>query len=73
MLCFQVADLREFEEFVDIFPDSDSLHLYQSALQKLEQDGVPYRWASQWHTTQLNLNWRFSLDFQNQALSESTK
>jgi len=45
--CFQVADLREFEEFVDIFPDSDSLPLYQSALQKLEQDGIPYRWASQ--------------------------
>ncbi|GFG34953.1 hypothetical protein Cfor_08592 [Coptotermes formosanus] len=39
----EVADLREFEEFVDIFPDSDSLPLYQSALQKLEQDGIPYR------------------------------
>jgi hypothetical protein len=39
----EVADLREFEEFVDIFPDSDSLPLYQSALQKLEQDSVPYR------------------------------
>jgi hypothetical protein len=56
MLCLQVADLREFEEFVDIFPDSDSLPLYQSALQKLEQDGIPYRWASQLLTAQLNLN-----------------
>jgi hypothetical protein len=38
-----VADLKEFEEFVDIFPDSDSLQLYQSALKKLERGGIPYR------------------------------
>jgi hypothetical protein len=38
-----VADLKEFEEFVDIFPDADSVPLYQSALKKLEQGGIPYR------------------------------
>jgi hypothetical protein len=38
-----VADLREFEEFVDTFPDSYSLPLYQSALRRLEETGIPYR------------------------------
>ncbi|PSN51935.1 Mitoguardin [Blattella germanica] len=38
-----VADLREFEEFAEIFPDSDSLLLYQSALKKMEEGGIPYR------------------------------
>ncbi|GLH10188.1 Mitoguardin [Gryllus bimaculatus] len=40
---YQVADLREFEEFADIFPDFDSLPLYQAALRQLEDSGVPYR------------------------------
>lgn len=39
----QVADLREFEEFAEIFPDYDNLPLYQSALKQLEESGVPYR------------------------------
>lgn len=39
----EVADLKEFEEFVDILPDADSLPLYQSALRKMEQGGIPYR------------------------------
>ncbi|XP_069687516.1 mitoguardin isoform X2 [Periplaneta americana] len=39
----EVADLREFEEFADIFPDSENLPLYQSALKKLEEGGIPYR------------------------------
>ncbi|XP_049830433.1 mitoguardin [Schistocerca gregaria] len=39
----EVADLREFEEFVDIFPDIGSLALYQSATKQFEESGIPYR------------------------------
>ena len=40
---FQVADLREFEEFADVFPDAESLVLYQSAVKKVEEASIPYR------------------------------
>ncbi|KAJ9574967.1 hypothetical protein L9F63_007857, partial [Diploptera punctata] len=36
----EVADLREFEEFVDVFPDAESLILYQSAVKKVEEGTV---------------------------------
>lgn len=39
----QVADLREFEEFSEFFPDLESLPLYQSALRHLEGGGIPCR------------------------------
>ncbi|XP_022919156.2 mitoguardin [Onthophagus taurus] len=39
----QVADLREFEEFTEIFPDLESLPLYQAALRQLENGGIPCR------------------------------
>lgn len=39
----QVADLREFEEFTEFFPDLESLPLYQSALRHLENGGIPCR------------------------------
>ncbi|XP_054281997.1 mitoguardin-like [Macrosteles quadrilineatus] len=39
----QVADLREFEEFVDLCTDTDQLPLYQSALRQFEDVGIPYR------------------------------
>lgn len=38
-----VADLREFEEFTEIFPDVELLPLYQTALRQLENTGIPYR------------------------------
>ncbi|XP_065163506.1 mitoguardin isoform X2 [Atheta coriaria] len=39
----QVADLREFEEFTELFPDLESLPLYQDALRQLENGGIPCR------------------------------
>lgn len=40
----QVADLREFEEFSDYFPDLDAYPLYQQALRQLENGGgIPCR------------------------------
>ncbi|KAJ8935851.1 hypothetical protein NQ318_016870 [Aromia moschata] len=38
-----VADLREFEEFADYFPDLESYPLYQAALRQLENGGIPCR------------------------------
>lgn len=40
---FQVADLREFEEFTEYFPDLEAYPLYQSALRQLENGGIPCR------------------------------
>lgn len=40
---FQVADLREFEEFTEYFPDLEQLPLYQAALIQLEDGGIPCR------------------------------
>lgn len=40
---FQVADLREFEEFSDYFPDLEAHPLYQAALRQLEDGGIPCR------------------------------
>lgn len=39
----QIADLREFEEFSEFFPDLESLPLYQAALRQLENGGIPCR------------------------------
>ncbi|XP_050302081.1 mitoguardin [Anthonomus grandis grandis] len=39
----QVADLKEFEEFSDYFPDLESYPLYQMALRQLENGGIPCR------------------------------
>lgn len=39
----QVADLREFEDFADIFPDLEAFPLYQVALKQLENGGIPCR------------------------------
>lgn len=39
----QVADLKEFEEFSDYFPDLESYPLYQAALRQLENGGIPCR------------------------------
>ncbi|XP_049821870.1 mitoguardin [Aethina tumida] len=39
----QVADLREFEEFGEYFPDLESYPLYQAALRQLENGGIPCR------------------------------
>ncbi|XP_018572052.1 mitoguardin [Anoplophora glabripennis] len=39
----QVADLREFEEFSDYFPDLEAHPLYQAALRQLEDGGIPCR------------------------------
>ncbi|CAH1105664.1 unnamed protein product [Psylliodes chrysocephalus] len=38
-----VADLREFEEFSEYFPDLESYQLYQSALRQVENGGIPCR------------------------------
>ncbi|KAF7276370.1 hypothetical protein GWI33_010428, partial [Rhynchophorus ferrugineus] len=38
-----VADLKEFEEFSDYFPDLESYPLYQAALKQLENGGIPCR------------------------------
>lgn len=38
-----VADLREFEEFSELFPDIETLPLYQAALRQLENGGIPCR------------------------------
>lgn len=40
---FQVADLRDLDEFQDTFPGLDTLPLYKDALKKLEEEGIPYR------------------------------
>lgn len=39
----QVADLREFEEFSEFFPDVEQFPLYQAALVQLEDGGIPCR------------------------------
>lgn len=41
--CVQVADLKEFEEFSDYFPDLEAHPLYQAALRQLESGGIPCR------------------------------
>lgn len=38
-----MADLREFEEFSDYFPDLEAHPLYQAALRQLEDGGIPCR------------------------------
>ncbi|KAF5300304.1 hypothetical protein FQA39_LY11161 [Lamprigera yunnana] len=39
----QVADLREFEEFSELFPDVEKFPLYQAALVQLEDGGIACR------------------------------
>lgn len=38
-----MADLKEFEEFSDYFPDLEAYPLYQAALRQLENGGIPCR------------------------------
>lgn len=38
-----VADLRDFDEFYDEFPNVDQLKLYQAALKQREENGIPVR------------------------------
>lgn len=40
-----MADLREFEEFADLWTDTEKLALYQSALKLFEDEGIPYRFV----------------------------
>lgn len=39
----QIADLREFEDFLEALPEMDKYPLYQSAVKHLEEQPVPYR------------------------------
>uniref|UniRef100_A0A023F390 Mitoguardin n=1 Tax=Triatoma infestans TaxID=30076 RepID=A0A023F390_TRIIF len=39
----EIADLREFEEYLDISTDVAKLPLYQSAMKQFEEYGIPYR------------------------------
>ncbi|KAK6632485.1 hypothetical protein RUM44_007527 [Polyplax serrata] len=39
----EVADLDEFDEFSDLFTDFSNLPLYQSAIQQVEDSGIPFR------------------------------
>ncbi|KAK9885188.1 hypothetical protein WA026_010695 [Henosepilachna vigintioctopunctata] len=38
-----VADLREFEDFSEFFPDIEAFPFYQQALKQLENSGIPCR------------------------------
>lgn len=40
---FQIADIREFEEFADTIPDMEQYPLYQSAIRHLEENPIPVR------------------------------
>ncbi|XP_065202883.1 mitoguardin [Planococcus citri] len=40
---WQMADLREFDEFADLNVNVEELSLYQSALKHLEENGIPCR------------------------------
>ena len=39
----QVADLREFEEYMDLSTDIEKLPFYQAAIRQFEEHGIPYR------------------------------
>lgn len=39
----QVADLREFEEFSELFPHLERQALYHAALKQHEDNGIPCR------------------------------
>lgn len=41
---WQMADLREFDEYADLNVNVDELSLYQSALKHFEENGIPYRY-----------------------------
>jgi hypothetical protein len=45
LFCFQIADLKEFEEFAeDLIVDLDRLNLYQAAQKQFENEGgIPFR------------------------------
>lgn len=40
---FKVADLREFEEFNESFPEFERYPLYQNAIKHFEENSIPYR------------------------------
>lgn len=39
----QIADLREFEDFIESFPELERYPLYQDAVKFLEEQPIPYR------------------------------
>ncbi|XP_014256635.1 mitoguardin isoform X2 [Cimex lectularius] len=39
----EIADLREFDEYLDFTTDTEKLALYQSAMKQFEEFGIPYR------------------------------
>lgn len=39
----QIADLRDFEDFIEYFPEMEKYPLYQSAIKHLEEQPIPYR------------------------------
>jgi hypothetical protein len=39
----QIADLREFEEFLEEFPNLDRYPLYQNTIKNMEEQPIPYR------------------------------
>lgn len=40
---FQIADIREFEEFADTLSDMEQYPLYQSAIRHREEAEIPFR------------------------------
>lgn len=47
-LLFQVADLRDFDDLTDAFPELENLELYQAAVKQLEI-GIPYRYVGSYN------------------------
>ncbi|CAH1395808.1 unnamed protein product [Nezara viridula] len=39
----EIADLREFEEYLDLSTDVEKLPFYQAAVKQFEEHGIPYR------------------------------
>lgn len=39
----QIADLRDFEDFFEYFPEMEKYPLYQNAMKHLEDQAIPYR------------------------------
>jgi len=39
----QIADMRDFEDFIEYFPEMEKYPLYQSAIKHLEEQPIPFR------------------------------
>ncbi|CAG9769118.1 unnamed protein product [Ceutorhynchus assimilis] len=66
----QVADLKEFEEFSDYFPDLESYPLYQVALRQLENGGIPCRTLRTEHLLRDPTNYVWFIDAGRQILAD---